>query len=122
MIIEDLATELENTAEWRSEKTEQFPDDPRNAEAADLLMKVAANLRSIDGTPEAKRFEALHDFVFAEGTLDETSDAFRLCERWNEYRSRIGFDHYPDSGKEYLDDLMDIAFETLPSTRYLDTQ
>ena len=122
MIIEDLATELETTAEWRSEKTEQFPDDPRNAEAADLLMKVAANLRSIDGTPEAKRFEALHDFVFAEGTLDETSDAFRLCERWNEYRSRIGFDHYPDLGKEYLDDLMDIAFETLPSTRYLDTQ
>ena len=71
MIIEDLATELENTADWALRKAEEYPDDPRNTEAAELLTALAADLRSIVGTPEAKRFEALHAFVFDEGSTDD---------------------------------------------------
>jgi hypothetical protein len=42
-----------------------------------------------------------------------------LARRWNEYRSRIGFDNFPDSAEEYLIDLVEIAREAAPSAPYL---
>lgn len=46
-----IADEIENTAEWRFEKAEQFPEDAdRNLRAAGILSGIAAGLRSLEGT------------------------------------------------------------------------
>jgi len=118
-MLEDEAINLENAADWRSEKDGQYPDDERNTEAAEICSKLASELRVLGKTPEAKRFEAIENFIFREASQGEDDDALRVSERWNEYRGRIGFDHFPGSAKEYLDDLMRIACEVVPAAEYL---
>jgi hypothetical protein len=115
----DDHTELENTADWRSEKAEEYPNDPRNTEVAEPLTKLAADLRSIEGNSEATRFEALHNFVFRQDDTAQHFDPLPVVERWNGYRGRIGFDNFRESPKEYLNDLTKIAREIIPSPIYV---
>jgi hypothetical protein len=90
-MLEDEAVNLENTAEWRSEKDSQFPDDKRNAEAAEICSRLASELLAVGETPEAERFSAIEDFIFREDGPGEDNNAHLVAERWNEYRGRIGF-------------------------------
>jgi hypothetical protein len=114
-----LVNELESTAQWRQEKAEQYPDDERNAEASKILHQLAEELRSLPATPEYNRYSAIHDFIFAEGDDSEDTNSHRVAERWNEYRGRIGFNNFPSSAKEYLNDLIEIACEVCPAAEYL---
>jgi hypothetical protein len=116
MTLEIEANELEGTAWWRSQKAREFPNDKRNAEAAERLTRLAQELRSTKA-PIVGRFTVISDFVFREG--DDDDEGMELARRWNEYRSRIGFDNFPDSAEEYLTDLVEIAREAAPSAPYL---
>jgi hypothetical protein len=118
--IEFEAGELEGTAWWRSQKAEEYPDDPRNAEAVVMLERLAKGLRSAT-VPIAKQiviqFSAISEFVLSEG--EDEDERHELGRRWNEYRSRIGFSNFPDSAEEYLTALVDIARDVAPAAPYL---
>jgi len=116
--IEYEAMELEGTAYWRSQKAEEYPHDTRNAAAAQLATTLAAQMRGAEYTQEAAKFCAVVDFLFPEGDVD-TDNVHEILRRWGEYRSRIGFDNFPDSAAEYLNDLLDIARDTAPEIAYL---
>ena len=116
----DLIMELENTAEWRAQKAKEYPDDERNADAVAICQGLRRELLAgpqEDLQPESDIYDAVHDFLFSEGTDD--GDEHEVARRWNEYRGRIGFDRFPGSAKEYLHDLIEIAFEVYPASRYL---
>jgi hypothetical protein len=111
--------QLQNTGDWRSEKSSDHLNDDRNADAAETLRMIVQELRSgVEAEPEFERFSAICTFVFEEASADE-SEGLVVIERWNEYRSRIGFDHHPSSAKEYLGDLIKIALDAAPALDYL---
>lgn len=107
-LLEMKAEDLGYTAGWRHEKAEQYPDDERNAEAAERMTRLAAELPSLKGSEKGNIFEAFHDFIFSG---DDTDNPIEVVRLWGEYRSRIGFDNFPDNAGEYLDALMEIARE-----------
>jgi hypothetical protein len=98
--------DLEDTARWRGEKADQWPDDQRNAQAQAYLTELASKLRGVAGTPKAVAFEALHDFIFSGTDAENPVEVVRL---WSEYRSGIGFRNFPATAEEYLDQLMELA-------------
>jgi hypothetical protein len=117
-LFEIEALELEGTSYWRFQKAEQYPDDERNAMAASLSLKIAEQLRALKhDSKQAAAFEALSDFIFTDAAdEDDITEVVRL---WGEYRSRIGFDNFPGSAEEYLEDLLEIAREASPAAKYV---
>ncbi|WFU26308.1 hypothetical protein QA649_08900 [Bradyrhizobium sp. CB1717] len=80
---------LQCAAEWRRTKAREHPEDARNAKAAALLDRLASDLERSDGAELSlltQRYEQEEGFV----------------EAANSYLSRIGFDHAPANGTEYL--------------------
>jgi hypothetical protein len=53
------ASKLEDNARWRREKASQFPGDPRNQRAAELLDVLAVEVRALVGTPHDRALTAL---------------------------------------------------------------
>lgn len=56
--LEELL-DFEGTAAWRFMKAEQFPNDLRNAEAAEHLGKLAESLPSLNGSSLHKRISCV---------------------------------------------------------------
>jgi hypothetical protein len=82
---EQLAIDLELTADWRRRKA---PRDPGNAEAAALLDKIAASVTQID-----------------DQTIDccpSLGDGAREAELWSEMKRQVGFDRRPENAKELV--------------------
>jgi hypothetical protein len=94
-VIDSLVNHLEGTANWRREKADEYPDDVRNIEAAEILDRLASQLRSLDGKTATAFAVAVN-----------TTDHFRVSEAFSEYLGRIGFDHDPRNAVELLDDIM----------------
>ena len=111
-VVEEEACELENTAHWRSQKAEEYPDDARNAEAAKLATALATQLR--DSVPlKAVEFSA----CVADALDLHSRNGHEVIRRWVEYRSRLGFDRFPETANEYLNDLIDIARDVAAGNR-----
>ena len=55
---------VQNTAEWRRCKAEQFPDDTRNLEAAEELERIANEIEALDeGCPIHKQIGEAEEFL-----------------------------------------------------------
>ena len=102
--LENEADALDDTAEWRRRKAEEYPEDDRNGWAAEELPKLAAEVRQLAGTPLGQEFEDLQEKVYAA----EWRGSDRLMEDEDRHRSRVGFDSFPDSGEAYIRDRMEI--------------
>jgi hypothetical protein len=100
------AIELERAADWRIRKLGENPNDAESAEAAKLLQKLADDLRALTGSPAYKEYQAIC------GWLDEFDGMAELSEYAHGYRLRIGVDHFPDDGEEYLRVLIGFAKDT----------
>lgn len=112
MITESLTFEAEQlgyTAEWRDRVAKEFPDDPRNLEAATLCRKLADELMTLKKTPLGEIFELVHAQVFN----DSERDTFDVTKALDDYRSRIGFDHSPQEAGKYLVDAAEIILDTI---------
>jgi hypothetical protein len=111
-INETLMYQVSSTAEWRRTKAEQFPDDTRNEEAAELLDHLSEEIDKLDGTEMESRIDALWDRW---RELDN-NDACGIHEKFNELVSAelrdVGFRGGHDSGAEFLKWYCD-AFEEL---------
>jgi hypothetical protein len=48
IINEIIGFNVENTAEWRRQKAQQFPDDERNLKAAEALDRLAQEISQLN--------------------------------------------------------------------------
>jgi hypothetical protein len=97
------AVELERCADWRIKKLGENPLDRESAAAATLLQNLADDVRRRHGSPAYVEYLAILNWL---GEFDVMDD---LAERANEYRARIGIDHFPQNGEDYLRALILLA-------------
>ncbi|MGI4747601.1 MAG: hypothetical protein ACRYGI_14210 [Janthinobacterium lividum] len=111
-LIEMTALELSDKADWRRKKAQQYPDDERNLDSAELLDRLAGEVLALEGSAAAATFEKDYDAIFSEEDKDEDENhdrAREIMRLWAEYRAGIGFRIFPDTGEGILRDLMDLA-------------
>ena len=89
---EQLAIDLELTANWRRRKVRQNPDEPRNAEAAALLDSLAMSVSQVDD-----------DMIDCCASL---WDGAREAELWSEMKREVGFDLWPGNARELFDEFV----------------
>jgi hypothetical protein len=82
------------TANWRRLKAEEYPNDDRNVEAADLLGRLANNSPNLDGSEVHRRIETAY---FADATPG------RFSEVVSEELRNVGFHSWPESGRDLLE-------------------
>jgi hypothetical protein len=97
------AADLERVADWRIKKFGGNPDDAQSAGAARLLQKLADDVRRLPGSPAYVEYLAILNWL---GEFDVMDD---FAERANQYRARIGVDHFPQNGEDYLHALIMLA-------------
>lgn len=107
---ENIAEEVERTAEWRDDVGRRFPEDARNADAATALRALAAEIRALPLDDEAlsafaKRYSALHD-----------DDLHDVGVQMNEFLRAIGFAHEPKNAREFLTRLVAECFPQVAAT------
>lgn len=98
--------ELERAADWRIRKLGDNPADRQSAEAAKLLARLADDMRRLRGSPAHTEYLAILNWL---GEFDVMED---FAERANDYRARIGVDHFPRDGEAYLRALVALAKDT----------
>jgi hypothetical protein len=100
------AVELERAADWRIRKLGEDPSDRQSAVAAKLLQNLADDVRRLTGAPAYVEYLAILNWL---GEFDVMDD---FAERANDYRARIGVDHFPQNGDAYLRALIALAKDT----------
>ncbi len=112
--LEQLASEVESTAEWRSRKATEYPDDKRNQAASKALTSLAKKLRELQpNNPKLIRLWRLaFGFTDIDAMLEPSDDRlFRLTEVLSEELRVYSF-HSKDDGNadDFLDSLI-LAYE-----------
>ena len=97
------AEELERAADWRIKKLGENLADQQSAAAAQLLSRLADDVRRLRGAPVYTEYLAILNWL---GEFDVVDD---FAERANEYRACIGVEHFPENGEAYLRALIAIA-------------
>jgi hypothetical protein len=100
------AEELERAAEWRLRKVDADPSDTGSAAAARQLEKLADELRTLRGSPLYAEYQCMCNWL---GESDGLSD---LVLRAEDFRTRLGFGTWADTGEGYLRVLVEMAKET----------
>jgi hypothetical protein len=100
------AAELERAADWRIRKLGENPADQQSAAAAKLLSKLADDVRRLRRSAVYTEYLAILNWL---GEFDVIED---FAERANDYRARIGIDHFPEDGEAYLRALTVLAKAT----------
>lgn len=98
--------DLERAADWRIKKLGENPGDVESAQAAQILQKLADEVRALTGSPVYREYQAIC------GWLDEFDGMAELSEYAQDYRARIGIDKFPADGEEYLRVLIGFAKDT----------
>ena len=88
-IEEMTGLQVREIADWQWRKAEEFPDDPRNPEAAKEIERLAAEIAQLNNSALHHRISELIDFVSEQGANDEAIDAIESTEA--ELR-RVGFE------------------------------
>jgi hypothetical protein len=88
--------DVEATAAWRWEKAEQFPDDRRNRNAAELLDRLTPEITALNGSALHLRLET---FMGGEITYEISGEISGTLKQ-------IGFLYFPQSGQQLLEDII----------------
>jgi hypothetical protein len=99
-IDELLVFDVEGTADWRRHKiASEHPNDAeRNLAAADLLTRLASELRALEGSALHRRVEALLTRV------DAPESFSKIISEWTK---AVGFRSLPESADKFLEELID---------------
>jgi hypothetical protein len=100
------AIELERAADRRIRKLGENPADAESARAADLLYRLADDVRRLRGSPAYTEYLAILNWL---GEFDVVEE---FAERAAAYRAAIGVLHFPDDGEAYLRALIALAKDT----------
>ena len=91
-LIEHIALELESTSFWRDQKAAEFPDDKqRNEEAAQLLQRLADNVRAMAGSELALELQKANEEL---GRV--SADFYKLNNRRGPVPQSHGFRPLPE--------------------------
>jgi hypothetical protein len=99
-IEEVIGLQVQEIAEWRWRKVEEFPDDPRNLEAAKELERLGAEIAQLNGSALHHRILELIDIVSEQGADDEAIDTIESTEA---ELHRVGFSGGFRTGAELLE-------------------
>jgi hypothetical protein len=99
MLVLEHLVDFGATGEWRTRVAEQYPEDTRNLEAAELLGHLADQARDIENSPLHHRLEQLY-FSLSEGMQ------FRFGELVSEELRGIGFYSSPDDAADFIEGLI----------------
>ena len=121
-----LVAEVENTAEWRGRKAEEYPEDDRNERGSSALSTLAAN---IDALPSDHRLlQRLAEINQSVGDLLDRMKRFgresfsvdgvyaRISEEQSDLLNRYGFDDPSEDGSDveaFLSVLCDMTQECI---------
>ena len=95
MHFEELVDRVESSADWRAQKTEQYPDDSRNERSSRALRKLAKNLRALP--TEHEHAASYEDVMERLAELEAKGPLITVVDDESRYISRYGFD-YPQDG------------------------
>jgi hypothetical protein len=95
--------DLERVAAWRRRLVDADPSDAASLSAADLLERIAEDLRHNPYADLRTELQAIGNWL---GEGDLISDYAELAE---DYRQRIGISETPADGAAYLQALLAIA-------------
>jgi hypothetical protein len=101
-VIEE-AGELERAAEWRMRKVDSDPRDTVSRDAAALLERLAAEVRTLDGAAVAREYAAICSWLGESGEIADFMDMV------GDRRARIGVDWLPENGELYIQFLVQLA-------------
>jgi hypothetical protein len=99
-VEEVIGLQVQETAEWRWRKVEEFPDDPRNLKAAIELERLAVEIAQLNGSALHNRILELIGIVSEQGADDEAIDTIESTET---ELHRVGFDGGFRTGAELLE-------------------
>jgi len=91
MTLLEFQEELQGQADWRREKAAQYPDDKRNAAAAEIFDRLAATAPAIP-----------HDVYAAFLELFEARDS----EEYLQMLQSVGFRYWPASAEQFVRDFI----------------
>ncbi|MCJ2110504.1 hypothetical protein MKK64_04665 [Methylobacterium sp. E-025] len=95
-VREDLALDIGGTGDWRSRVQDEYPDDRRSGEAADMLSKLEASVADIPDELIA-RYDALWTNEDHEDHLHE------MTEDWSQGTRAVGFGAAPSSAQKMVE-------------------
>jgi hypothetical protein len=98
-------SQIQNTADWRREKAEQFADDTRNLEAAKELDTLAAEIEKLESSKISRQICELIERTHPD-------DGFQFLEDVSAQLRSIGF-HCSFTGMEFLVWYRDLLQEKL---------
>jgi restriction system protein len=107
-IDELIVFDVESTAYWRRQTSERFPEDHRNIEAAEILERLALEVRALAGS-------AVHERLARLAQEDVDGNFSNIL---SELLRAIGFRSFPSSGEAFVDELV-LNLELLPSLKGL---
>jgi len=84
--LDDLIGNVQNTAEWRRRKAEQFPDDARNLQAAEELERLAVQIEELEESEVHKQINEATD------SLVRACEASARYEVWTEINEAVSAD------------------------------
>jgi hypothetical protein len=99
--IEWILEKIGDTAEWRSGKAEEFPDDSRNLEAVEELENLAKEVTALRASQTAQNIEAL------DGLTEKLGMHPHWLEWLNEELGGIGFRTGYSSGAKFLEAVLE---------------
>jgi hypothetical protein len=101
-VIEE-AEALERAAEWRMHKADADHGDTATRDAAALLERLAAEVRTLDGSAVAREYGAICNWLGESGEIADFMDMV------SDRRARIGMDWLPENGEAYIRSLIELA-------------
>jgi hypothetical protein len=107
--VSQLVERVEDTAEWRAEKAQQYPDDKRNEHSSDALRALAERLGALprDGRSARAYNETMERAL-------EFDLGISISETEREYIGRYGFDYPQDGDPEaFIEMLMEAIRDEL---------
>ena len=90
-----IVRNLEESANWREKQAEEFPNERRNAIAAEILLTLAAQARALEVSELHDKLDAIY-----------TQDPERFNEAVSEAIKRVGFDLFPSKASDFLSGVM----------------
>jgi hypothetical protein len=97
--VDGLRESLSNTAEWRREKIQQFPDDDRNLKAAVLLEDLAKQIEPLSGGKLDVRL------VSAWNAAERKGRCGSLSEEESQLLREVGF-HWWGDATDFVEEMI----------------
>ncbi len=107
-----IGYQVQNSAHWRRDKAEQFPDDIRNLRAAEELERLAEQIEQLENSELHKWVRDIADRVTA---ADNGDGWFKIGEEISAELRSIGFHSSYESGEQFLEWFCELLEEELPS-------